>query len=191
MRKDKNHFIGRYNTVIGHSSNKRVEFKFMKEVKPDYYLSMSEMVSIFFLIMIFFSSNNIVIMSHEVSKKMEGSDLAMRMGFKENEILRESPIVSPFMTNIKRYTDLYVYTDIIQNQYVGDVRAPLLRVGPAKSRYGDTACVIYEQPQFLPLKRSNIQSIEINLRSNTGELVPFRSGKSILTLVFRRKSLFY
>ena len=69
---------------------------------------------------------------------MGGSDLAMRMGFKENEILHGFiPIVSSFVMNMKRYTALYVYTDIIQNQLVGDVRASLLRVVPAKSRYGN------------------------------------------------------
>ena len=46
---------------------------------------------------------------------MEGSYLAIRMGFKENEILCGStPIVSLFMTNMKRHTALYVYKDIIQ-----------------------------------------------------------------------------
>ena len=45
VRKDKNHFIGWYNTAIGRPSNKRVEFKFMKEIKPGYYSSMSEMVA--------------------------------------------------------------------------------------------------------------------------------------------------
>ena len=42
--KDKNYFIGWYKTVIGHSSNKIVEYKFMKEIKPSYYLSMYEIV---------------------------------------------------------------------------------------------------------------------------------------------------
>ena len=38
------------------------------------------------------------------------------------------------MTNMERYTGLYVYIDIIQNQLVGYVRANLLRVVPVKSR---------------------------------------------------------
>ena len=63
------------------------------------------------------------------------------------------------------------------------MRAPLLRVVPVKSRYGDTIYVTYEQPQFLPLSRSNIQTVEINIGSNKGELVSFESGKSIVTLV--------
>ena len=45
MRKNKTYFIVWYNTVVGHHSNKRVEFKFMKEIKPGYCLSMSEMVA--------------------------------------------------------------------------------------------------------------------------------------------------
>ena len=73
-----------------------------------------------------------VIISHGVSIKIYGSDLAMRLGFKENEILRgHTPIVSI-------YTALYIYTDIIQKQLVGDLGAP------EKSRYGDTTCVTNE-----------------------------------------------
>ena len=70
-------------------------------------------------------------MYHGVSIKMEGSDLAMWLVLKENEILHgPKPIASPFMANMEQYTALYVYTDIIQNQLVGDVRAPLLWVVP-------------------------------------------------------------
>ena len=107
-RKDKNYFIGWYKTVIGHSSDKRVEFKFIKKIKPGYYSNMSEMVAELnakittrpntinlhsdgFDIRFdydSFSNKSIVTMSHGVSIKIEGSDLAMRMGFKENKIFR-------------------------------------------------------------------------------------------------------
>ena len=141
----------------------------MKEIKPGCYLSMSGMVAELnaktptkpkiidlhsdgFDIRFdydSFSSKSIVTMSHGVSIKMEGSDLAIRLEFKEYEILRgPTPIESPFTTNMERYTALYVYTDFIQNLLVGDVRAPLLRVVPVKSRYGDTTCVTYEQPHL-------------------------------------------
>ena len=36
VRKEKNYFIGWCNTVMGCLSNKRVEFKFTKEIKPGY-----------------------------------------------------------------------------------------------------------------------------------------------------------
>ena len=131
-------------------------------------------------------------MSHGIPMKMEGSDLGVRLGFKVNEILGGPiPILSLFMENMERYTALYACTDIIQNQLVGDVRTPLLQVVPVKSRYGETTCVTYEKPQFLPLNRSNIQTVYINIKTDKGELVPFERGKSIATLVFKRKSLLY
>ena len=135
-----------------------------------------------------FSNKSVVTMSHGVSIKIEGSDLAMQKGFKKNETLRGSaPIVSLFMTNMKRYTGLYVSTNVIQNKVVG-VRAPLLWAVPVKLRYGHIKYVTYEQPQFLPLGKLDIQTIEIN---TTGKLVSFLSETSIVTLVFRRKSLFH
>ena len=156
----------------------------MKEIKPDYYSSMSEIAAELnakipaelkninlhldgFDIRFnydYFSHKSIVTMSHRISRIKEGWDLAMQLEFKENEILRgPTPIVSPFMANIEPYTALYVYTDIIENRLVGDVRALSLRVVPVKSRYGDTTCVTYKQPQFLSLSRSNIQTVEINI----------------------------
>ena len=176
----------------------------MKEIKPGYYSSMPKMVAQltakipaepkiinlhsdgfdFRFDYDSFSNKSIVFMSHGVSIKLEVSDLTIRLGFKENEILRgPTPILSPFMANMERYTALYVYTEIIQNQLVRDVRAPLFRAVPVM-------CVTYEQPQFLPVSRSNIQTVEINIRSDTGELVSFESGKSSVTPVFRIKSLF-
>ena len=49
------------------------------------------------------------------------------------------------MANMEQYITLYVHTDIIQNQLVGDARASLLRMVPVKSIYGDKTCVTYEQ----------------------------------------------
>ena len=36
------------------------------------------------------------------------------------------PLVSLFMANMEQYTTLYVNTDIIQNQLVGDAKASLI-----------------------------------------------------------------
>ena len=128
-RKDKKIFIGWYKTFIGHSSDKRVEFKFIKKIKPGYYSNMSETVAElnekittrpntinlhsdgFDICFDYdsFSSKSIVTMFHGVSIKIEGSDLAMQMGFKENEILRGCiPIVSSVYDEYERYTALYV-----------------------------------------------------------------------------------
>ena len=135
-------------------SNKRVEFKFMKEIKPGHYLSMPEMIVELNAKVLaepnyinlhldgfdvcfdydYFSNKPVVTMSHGVSIKEERSDLALRLGFKENEILRgPTPIVSPFMTNMERYTE-YICLHRYHSESVGYVRAHLLRVVPVKSR---------------------------------------------------------
>ena len=62
---------------------------------------------------------------------------------------------------------------------------------PVKSRYENTTYVTYKQTQFLLKTRSNIKTGEINIRSVTGELMLFETGKSIVTLIFRTKSLFH
>ena len=112
----------------------------MKEIKPGYYLGVPEMVAElnakipaepktinlhsdgFDIGFDYdsFSNKSVMTMSHGLSMKMEGLDLTMRVVFKENKNLRGStPILSPFMVNMKRYTVLNVYTDIIQNQLSG------------------------------------------------------------------------
>ena len=113
----------------GVPSIKNFHSKFMKEIKPDYYSSKSEMVAEWnekipaeaktinlvsdgFDIHFdydSFSIKSFVTMSYGVSTKMEESNLLMRLEFKENDILcGSSPILSPFMANMERYTALYV-----------------------------------------------------------------------------------
>ena len=123
-----------------------------------------------------------------VKLKLNGSDVARCLGFEGSEILREGTISSTSVSTVNAYRSIYVYTDIIENQYVGDVKVPLLRVIPVTSQHGDNVCVKYDRPYFYNLSRSRIQTIEIDLRDDTGELISFEGGRSIVTLVFRRKA---
>ena len=117
--KDKNHFIGCYNTVIWRPSNKRVEFKFMEEIKPSYYSSISEIIAEL--------NAKMPAEPKNINLHLDGFDICFNYdSFSSNCMSMESHGLSPFMANMKRYTTLYVYTDIIQNQLVGNVRAPLL-----------------------------------------------------------------
>ena len=47
--------------------------------------------------------------------------------------------------------------------------------------------VRYDRPHFIPLSRSEIQNIEVNIRDDTGNLISFECGKVVLKLVFRRR----
>ena len=121
---------------------------------------------------------------------MNGSDIAIRLGF-DKELRHytrnnSETIKSNTIATLNRLDNVYVYTDIVENQHVGDFKVPLLRVVPVKSKFNEINWIHYDKPHYLRLSRENISNIEINIRDETGEVVPFVSGKVIVTLVFQR-----
>ena len=90
---------------------------------------------------------------------------------------------------------IFVYIDIIQYQTVGDAKAPLLRVIDSNRRIKNgSACSIepnhrknFTNLDYKKLFTSSVQSISVQLRTETGRLVPFAgTGKVVLTLKFKR-----
>lgn len=84
-------------------------------------------------------------------------------------------------------TALYVYSPIVQSQMVGDTQAPLLRVVSVKGEFGKIINERYDLIYYLPLARSNIDQIEVYIRNDVGEYIPFDSGRVVVVLHFRRK----
>ena len=85
---------------------------------------------------------------------------------------------------------IFIYTNIIQYQYVGDAKAPLLRVIDSKQRLKNgSSCepepahrIVFSNLDYKKLLSNTIQSISNELRTETGQLVPFSGiGKVILT----------
>ena len=81
---------------------------------------------------------------------------------------------------------LYVYCDLLQFTYVGDIKAPLLRVVNSGGEAGDVVTRYYERPRYIPLQKKNFDSIQIIIRDDLGEKIQFEAGKVLLTLHFRR-----
>jgi hypothetical protein len=84
---------------------------------------------------------------------------------------------------------LYVYSDIVQAQVVGDVKAPLLRIVkiPSIKTHGLSAVATYDNPYYMPLGKREFNQIEIEIRDVAGNLAPFAYGTSIVTLHFKRE----
>ena len=82
--------------------------------------------------------------------------------------------------------DLYVYCDIIQSKYVGHALVPLLRIVPVEGKGGERISKSFIRPQYLPISRKQFETIEVNIKQDTGETVPFELGKVLLTLHFRQ-----
>ena len=82
---------------------------------------------------------------------------------------------------------IYVYSDIIKHSYVGNSMAQLLRrVDVPLVPYGAQISHIFPAPHYHLLCDQTFGSIEIVLKDDADRLIPFRFGRSIVTLHFRR-----
>ena len=89
-------------------------------------------------------------------------------------------------------TALYVYTNIIDPVYIGDVKAPLLLTCPFKrdnEGVNKTMQQEFLNPCYAPLNRSKLQQIDLAVYDDAGALIPFLYGKTKLSLHFRRRKV--
>lgn len=123
-------------------------------------------------------------------------DLSSILGFHKNEALTgKGPHTSIYPIDILRIHSVMVYTDIVQHTIVGDTRAPILRCFPFTQKVNRGSISItkyvnyssFDNLQFRKLLKNSIHSIKIDIRAQTGELIPFASiGLTRLSLLFRR-----
>ena len=96
-------------------------------------------------------------------------------------------IVGKRVDDIRRGLDsLYVYCDLVRHRIVGDTSVPLLRIVPVRGSHGSYITRAYENIQYLPVRGGEVQTIEIDIRDDTGKPVPFESGRVVVILHLRR-----
>jgi len=83
---------------------------------------------------------------------------------------------------------LYVYCNIIENMPVGSDETPLLRIVGVDAKQGEIIRKTYDNPMYVPVRIKKFDTIEIDIKSNTGEHVPFQHSKSEVILHFRKHS---
>lgn len=84
------------------------------------------------------------------------------------------------------FNHLYVYSDIVEYNVLGDITAPILRVVPFKRSDGKHSHHEFLNLHYLPVARSEMDTISVHIRGDTGRLVQFTGGKSMVKLHFRR-----
>ena len=80
---------------------------------------------------------------------------------------------------------LYVYTDIIQYQLVGDSYVPLLRCVHISGKSNDAVIASYDSPHYVSINKDHITSITIELKDDQNREIPFSYGKVIVKLHFK------
>ena len=89
------------------------------------------------------------------------------------------------------YHALYVYCDVLECGPVGDTQAPLLRIVNTDGEHGRIIHRSYEKARYLPLQKKHFDSLEIDIRTDTGVPVPFEHGSLVITLHFRQRKHAY
>ena len=111
--------------------------------------------------------------------------LSRLMGFKSK---MSTPQLGHRSADLKRgIYSLYVYCDACEECVVGDTKVKLLRIVPISGEQGDYVCHNIDFPTYTPVQTKNFSEIKIHITDDVGTTIPFRSGKSIVTLHFRRK----
>lgn len=115
--------------------------------------------------------------------------LAEEAGMSKNlidqlKIGKNEPYVLPDPYSENRL--MYVYSDIVRPNLVGDVQTPLLRVVALKGKRGEMMSEVFHNPYYVPVARRGFDTIEININTELGEPMPFVDGKSVAVLHFRK-----
>ena len=84
---------------------------------------------------------------------------------------------------------IFVYSDIVDYQIVGNTKATLMGVFPTTGRHYEQQSWQFNPFQYMGVSSEEIRSINMVLRTPEGDPVPFLSGDSLCRLHFRRKLL--
>ena len=85
---------------------------------------------------------------------------------------------------------MYIYPAIASYSSAGDTKTPLQKIVNVDSSSRKTTRVTLSRPNFIPVARRDIETIEFNMSNELGLPMPFEYGKSVITLHFRRRHSF-
>ena len=97
-------------------------------------------------------------------------------------------IISSFIADVdRRLKSLYIHCNIVQSQLVGDMHVPLLRTVVVQGQTNDVVAKSFTNVHYMSLERSILQEIEIHITDDSGRDIPFKYGRVIAKLHFKRK----
>jgi len=104
----------------------------------------------------------------------------------DNDIV-DTGIANPIVCSYKM-----LYCDIYAPYITSDMCTPLLRIVPIEIRshnyaFGVNLVKYFSFPNYIPLRRTNFRTIEIDIRNHLGNKIPFEFGTLTVTLHFKCK----
>ena len=84
---------------------------------------------------------------------------------------------------------LFVYSDVIDYQILGNSKPMLMGLFPVKGTHGDQQSWQFNPFQYIDIPTSSIPRITMRICTPTGEADPFMSGDTRCRLHFRGRML--
>ena len=114
--------------------------------------------------------------------------LATTLGFQKREYDEAGSYPAHWAPSLKANVDyIYTYTNICEYVNVGNVKAPLLCAVPYEIKSNETTIrYSFTNPTFVKVRCNDIRHIDIKLCDGAGSVLPFKDGKTIVLLQFRR-----
>lgn len=81
--------------------------------------------------------------------------------------------------------NMFVYTDIVDYQRVGDTYVPLLRSINITDDARRIPTLVYDKPHYTSVSKAVIDDIEISIKNDQNHYIPFTYGKVFIKLHFR------
>jgi hypothetical protein len=103
---------------------------------------------------------------------------------------KKKPFESKFKDiKVNTNVSMFIYTDIIKDQIVGDTKAKLLDTLSIKGGRDEVVTIDVENPNYVDVGKSEVNSINISRRDSTGNLIHFtKFVRFIIKLHFRPKN---
>ena len=105
---------------------------------------------------------------------------------KKSKWYLEKAIYSPSMK--VGCESLYVYTDLIEPQLVGNTYAPLLKIVHVEGKFGNSIEKVFYNRHYIPVCVKTFGQIHVDIKDSANQYIEFDSGKCILTLHFRKQT---
>lgn len=84
---------------------------------------------------------------------------------------------------------LFVYSDIVEPQIVGDTKAPLLRIIPVSGSFSELIDRVFVAPHYVPVLCKQLSTVQITIKTDQDRFVPYQFGKVIVKLHFRKRHM--
>ncbi len=118
----------------------------------------------------------------ELSKRMQ-----YMLGFENADIYDDKKTAKYIPDLHGSFYALHIYCNLVEPQIIGNSLAPLLRCVHVEGNHGDIVEKMFNSPHYIPVLPTEIETVDIDVKDDRDQYVPFDFGKTVVKLHFRKR----